>query len=463
MAPDDRMPSAPPIDAAVVEEIARLKAVARAALDGAEPTQQRLAPVKAQLARLAALTAAWSAQRFPDPPAQQAQERYLIDEEPDQTLGLYLMVMRRGKRTPIHDHRTWACIAAVQGSETNLLYTRTDDGARPDQARVRAIGTHIVAPGNPLAILPHDIHEVRIEDDETIRHLHLYGRSLETLHDRRVYKPASGTSAPMLIQSPTLRRLPDSECWSAMGDRLVGGDRWGYFDSRTPGPVLLMLPGAQGSIRAFDHLLATLCRHFRVIVLGYPALDDAAAMARSAIGLLKAWGIERVTLVGTSLGGYVGQWMAAHAPDMVRRIVLVNAFVDPAPASDPAELASTRAMSDADFKAQALDRLRRQPPGLFRDYMLSMVDAQGGDSLRLRRIAVLGGAPVPALSLAPQQVTLMDAQDDMVVSATMRDALAQRYPAARRISVASGGHSLHYTRADELAGLLCEPDLREAA
>lgn len=177
--------------------------IAKKATEG-ETTRETLATVRDALIDIAAHKEWWAQSDYPAPTGDELQARYLIHAEPDDTYALYLNVMKPGKKIVPHNHTTWACIAAVEGVESNYLYERTDDKSVPGHATVVQTGMQPVQPGQGIALLPDDIHAVRIEDDN-IRHLHMYGRSLETLTERLAFDTAENTYKIMDVGVKTKR------------------------------------------------------------------------------------------------------------------------------------------------------------------------------------------------------------------------------------------------------------------
>jgi 2-succinyl-6-hydroxy-2,4-cyclohexadiene-1-carboxylate synthase len=102
------------------------------------------------------------------------------------------------------------------------------------------------------------------------------------------------------------------------------------------GPPLLLLHGFTGSVRAWDAIRSQLASDAQVIALDLighgqsasppdPARYTLEWCARDLVGLLDALHVERVDLLGYSMGGRAALHFAVHAPERIKHLVLESA------------------------------------------------------------------------------------------------------------------------------------------
>src|ERR687890_1267058 len=99
------------------------------------------------------------------------------------------------------------------------------------------------------------------------------------------------------------------------------------------GPVLLLLHGITNSSQTWEHVAPRLAERFTLIapdLLGHgqsatPRGDySLGAHASGARDLLTALGVDRVTVVGHSLGGGIAMQFAYQFPERCERLALVS-------------------------------------------------------------------------------------------------------------------------------------------
>jgi predicted metal-dependent enzyme (double-stranded beta helix superfamily) len=87
-------------------------------------------------------------------------------------LSLLKVSFPQGRRTPPHNHGTWATILVLSGSEKNTLYLREPDGS------LRRSGEKILGPGDVLPMRAEAVHVAECMGDEPAIGLHVYGANV---------------------------------------------------------------------------------------------------------------------------------------------------------------------------------------------------------------------------------------------------------------------------------------------
>lgn len=105
------------------------------------------------------------------------------------------------------------------------------------------------------------------------------------------------------------------------------------FDGEQSKPVLLLSNSIGTDLHMWDGQVPALTEHFRLLrydARGHGASDVPSGpysldrLGRDVVELLDALGLQRVHVLGLSLGGIVAQWLGIHLPERVDRLVLSN-------------------------------------------------------------------------------------------------------------------------------------------
>lgn len=220
--------------------------------------------------------------------------------------------------------------------------------------------------------------------------------------------------------------------------------------TRGAGAPLLMLPGAQGTAESFYPQLLAFGGRRDIVSINYPGMDDLARLADLVVAVADSQGIGRFDLVGSSLGGYLAQWVAARHPGRVDRLVVGNSFHDPRPSQSPERLAALEGRIAEQVKLEALERLLAAPDSEFRQTMLDLMGVQQSASglrnrmLAVQRAAVLQGPPVD-----PSRLLIIECDNDPLIPASTRQATREHYAASRVVNIAGGGHYPYILKAAE--------------
>jgi pimeloyl-ACP methyl ester carboxylesterase len=118
----------------------------------------------------------------------------------------------------------------------------------------------------------------------------------------------------------------------------IGGLRFHYLDWRDgpdqadDGPPLVMLHGFTGHAHTWDHTARALVDRYHVLALDQRGHGDtdwapeygSRAMVADLLGFLDGLGLDRITLMGLSMGGNVAYLFAAAYPERVDRLVVLD-------------------------------------------------------------------------------------------------------------------------------------------
>ncbi len=225
----------------------------------------------------------------------------------------------------------------------------------------------------------------------------------------------------------------------------VSGVTWEYLSTGSGAQTILFLHGMTGAYDIWWQQIAALRGDYQIVSVTYPAVDSLAELERGVLAILDQEEVTQFNVVGSSLGGYLAQFLVARHPERVNRAVFANTF--PPTTSYKEKYGTVGSLIPYVPEWLVLDILK----GSFRE---SIFPASGNDEFTLaflneiaagrmskaqvsgRYQCVIELFTLPAETNVP--VMIVEASNDPLVDADLRAQLRLAYPAAQVVTVDNG-------------------------
>ena len=240
----------------------------------------------------------------------------------------------------------------------------------------------------------------------------------------------------------------------------LNGRNWGYWDIGS-GPVLLLIPGTLGRGDIFWNQMAALTDRLRIVAVSYPDSGGVADWALDMVNLLDHLGIATASILGSSLGGYLAQFIAGTYPNHVTRLIAANTLHSVTEvAKNPPYSSDLMNAPIEDLRAgfgRGLGGWAQAHPDQAELVDLLLAEAGGRilePELRARLNALKTGPELPVVTLAARDIATIEADDDPLIPPEMRAAGRARLTPSVAYRFLHGGHFPYAARAAEYTALL---------
>lgn len=240
----------------------------------------------------------------------------------------------------------------------------------------------------------------------------------------------------------------------------LNGRDWGYVDVGE-GPALILIPGTLGRSDIFWQQIEALSDRLRIIATTYPVSGGVGDWARDIVTLMDRLSIPQATVLGSSLGGYLAQYLAGTAPDRVNRLVAANTLHSVLGIDQRLPYALDLAEAPIDTIrggfASGLSGWRVAHPDQsdLVDLLLMEVGGRIPEAeLRNRLAALKSGPELPAPAIPRERVATIEADDDPLIPPEMRAAVRARLEPSVAYRFTSGGHFPYVARPADYTALL---------
>ena len=106
----------------------------------------------------------------------------------------------------------------------------------------------------------------------------------------------------------------------------INGFDWKYLSTGTGDRSLLFLHGMGGGYDIWWQQITHFKRNHRIISVTYPPVRNLEELSAGVIAILDREAVDHTAVIGSSLGGYLAQYLVKNYPDRIERAVFANTF-----------------------------------------------------------------------------------------------------------------------------------------
>jgi len=123
----------------------------------------------------------------------------------------------------------------------------------------------------------------------------------------------------ILASLQEFRKLPLSKI-------IIDDIEWKYLTIGEGKETILFLHGMTGSYDVWWQQINNLKSDYRIISVTYPAVDNLKEMGDAVLKILETEKVQKLNIVGSSLGGFFTQYLVENYPNKVQKAIFANTF-----------------------------------------------------------------------------------------------------------------------------------------
>ena len=238
---------------------------------------------------------------------------------------------------------------------------------------------------------------------------------------------------------------------------------WGAIRVGDSGPALVLIPGTLGRADIFWQQITALSDRARILSLSYPGSGGIADWAGDIAQIIKDQEMQGAVVLGSSLGGYLAQYLAAHYPGDIKGLVAANTL-------NSVRGHDQKPPYNFDLINTPIDELRTgfktglqgwlDPNNPYADLAELLLAEVAGripeDELRARLQALKTAPDLSAQTLPDAAIFTVECDDDHLIPPPMRAAVRSALNPGRSFRFGAASHFPYVTRPDDYTALLCE-------